>query len=243
MNEVVQSLLEHRSIRQYTEEPISREQLEAIIDAAQAAPSSINGQQVSIVGVDEAGLKRKLAELTGNQKWVDEAPLFLVFCADYHRAAIAAEKNNENLVITEGIEASLVGATDVGLSMGYAIAAAESMGLGTVPIGGIRRMPLEVIELLNLPKYVFPVCGLVIGHPADRSAKKPRLPREAVYHGNRYSTDQQTLIDQYDETYRNYLQQRGAQDRTWTSSIAGIYNRVYYPQVRSMLEQQGFDFK
>ncbi|MDT2277501.1 nitroreductase family protein [Paenibacillus larvae] len=93
------------------------------------------------------------------------------FCADFNRAKIAAEKNGEELILTDSVESVLVGATDVGIALGTAIAAAESMGLGTVPIGGARRNPEELIKLLNIPPLVFPVCGLVLGHPADPSAK------------------------------------------------------------------------
>lgn len=110
--------------------------------------------------------------MAGGQPWIDQAPVFLLFCADFNRAKIALEEYNDTpLEITNGLESVLVGAVDVGIALGTATAAAESMGLGTVPIGAVRGKPDELIELLKLPKYVFPVSGLVIGHPADRSAK------------------------------------------------------------------------
>lgn len=84
---------------------------------------------------------------------------------DFYRAKLAAEKHQKQLQIVDDIEAILIGSTDVGIALGGAVVAAESMGLGTVPIGGIRRDPQIFVELLNLPEYVFPVCGLSIGYP------------------------------------------------------------------------------
>ncbi|AMA72277.1 MULTISPECIES: NADPH-dependent oxidoreductase [Aneurinibacillus] len=245
MNEVIKTLTNHRSIRSYTNEPVTDEQLDAIIQAVQAAPSSINGQQVTVICVKDPAKKKKIAELVGNQLWVDQAPVFLLFCADFYRAKIAAELNGEELVITDSIESVIVGASDVGIAMGNAIAAAESMGLGIVPIGGARRNPQELIELLDIPEYVFPVAGLVVGHPADPSALKPRLPREAVYHQEKYNRDLRGLIEQYDEQMSKYMSERtgGQETRNWSQTVSAFYKQIYYPKVRPMLDRQGFKYE
>ncbi|GAB1775103.1 hypothetical protein PMEGAS67_05800 [Priestia megaterium] len=146
MNEAIRTIQDHRSIRQYTDEAVSDEHLDTIIQSAQSAASSINGQQVTIISVQDKEKKKKLSELAGNQAWIDQAPLFLIFCADFNRAKIAAELNDAPLGVTDGLESILVGATDAGISLEAATVAAESLGLGTVPIGGIRRKPLEVID-------------------------------------------------------------------------------------------------
>ncbi|BCU82348.1 FMN reductase [NAD(P)H] [Polycladomyces abyssicola] len=244
MNDVIRTLTQHRSIRSYTSQEVTDEQLDHIFRAIQAAPNSINGQQVIVIVVKEKERKRKLSQLVGNQVWVDQAPVFLVFCLDFYRAKLAAETNGEQLAITNSIESIIVGATDVGIALANAAAAAESMGLGIVPIGGIRKNPDEVIKLLNLPEYVFPVSGLVIGHPADPSAQKPRLPREAVIHQETYNRDQLDLIRQYDETMAEYMRQRtgGESDRNWSQTVSSFYNKIYYPKVRPTLDQQGFKY-
>ena len=175
MTDVLKTLTDHRSIRRYTEEPLSPAQIDKIVLAAQAAPSSINGQQVSIVCVQDGAARQRAAELCGGQPWIAQAPAFLVFCADFHRAHLAAAMNGREMAIFESVEALLVGACDVGLAMGNAIAAAESLGLGIVPIGGVRSQPQALVEMLELPRYVFPICGLVVGHPANLSSLKPRL--------------------------------------------------------------------
>lgn len=97
MNEAIRTIQDHRSIRQYTDEAVSDEHLDTIIQSAQSAASSINGQQVTIISVQDKEKKKKLSELAGNQAWIDQAPLFLIFCADFNRAKIAAELNDAPL--------------------------------------------------------------------------------------------------------------------------------------------------
>lgn len=245
MNSVLETLNDHRSIRQYTNEPVSEEQLTAIIDAVQAAPSSINGQQVTVITVQNPETKKKVADLTGGQAWIEQAPVFLLFCADFNRAKIATELTGTDLKVTDGAEAVLVGATDVGIAVGTATAAAESMGLGTVPIGAVRGRTDEMIELFDIPEYVFPVCGLVVGHPADRSAKKPRFPQEAVRHAEKYNNNLKGFVQQYDEQISAYMTNRtnGKETRTWSETISSLYTRVYYPHIKEMLNKQGFSLK
>ncbi|RBW69267.1 NADPH-dependent oxidoreductase [Bacillus taeanensis] len=245
MNETIKTLKNHRSFRSYLDKDVPEELLNEMIESSQAAPSWINGQQVTVIAVKDPARKQKLAELCGNQAHIKEAPVFLIFCADFYRAQLAAEKENVTLEALDDIDALLVGAADVGLAMGNAIAAAESSGLGIVPIGGIRRNPLEVIELLELPKYVLPISGLCVGYGAEDPGQKPRLPKEAVYHQESYNSDLQKTINTYDETYSEYMKKRtnGEKDTTWSEAVTSFYKQTYYPSIAQMVEQQGFTCK
>lgn len=242
MNSTIESLLNHRSIRKYDPEMFEQSALDLIIKSAQAAPNSINGQQISIVVVTDKAKKEKVAELAGGQAWIAEAPVFLLFVMDYHRAKLAAEKNGETLVITESLESIMVGSVDVGIAMGTAIAAAESMGFGTVAIGGIRKAPEEIIELFGLPEFVYPVAGLVIGRPMELSNQKPRIPEALFRHENHYNPDQLELLNEYDQEVSNYMKARtgGESDRNWSQSVAGTYKFVYFPKVYPSIRKQGF---
>lgn len=241
MNDVIRLLTSHRSYRQYTAEAVEPEKLKAIIEAAQAAPSWVNGQQVSVVAVRSEERKQQLSVLSGNQKHVAEAPVFLVFCMDFHRARLAAELEGQPFEAADDVDALLVGAADVGIALANAVTAAESLGLGIIPIGGIRRNTAEVIRLLQLPEYVFPVAGLCIGYPAEELPKKPRLPMEAVYHEEVYNPDQRTLIAQYNETHRASLKAEGLTERDWSSTVARFYAlNPQYGDAGRTLPQQGF---
>ncbi|MFA9559757.1 NADPH-dependent oxidoreductase [Evansella sp. AB-rgal1] len=249
MNEVIELLNNHRSIRDYKEEAIEEKDIHTIITSAMAGANWVNGQQVSVVEVKDREKKAKLAELVGNQPYVDKAPVFFVFCIDFYRGKLAAEKNGEPFPVVDSVEALLIGSTDVGIAMGNAIAAAESLKLGTVPIGGIRKNVEEVIDLLELPNYVFPISGLVVGYPNDLSATKPRFSLEAVLHKEKYvKENMKDHIDQYDKTISDYMLKRsnGKVDRNWSSGISKYYSEgvtSYMDNITPALKKQGFSNK
>ncbi|WP_353626576.1 NADPH-dependent oxidoreductase [Bacillus sp. JCM 19041] len=193
MNDTLHVLNNHQSIRKYSSEPVSTDQLQAVIKAAQSAPTWGNGQQLSVVGVTDEAKKAAISKTIG-QPWIEEAPVFLAFTLDFYRAKQVLEAQGQSFVAGDNVDTLLIGSTDVGIALGFATAAAESMGLGIVPIGAIRSHSEKMIDLLELPEYVFPVAGLVLGHPADKPGLKPRLPVEAFYHQDSYNKDQASII-------------------------------------------------
>lgn len=232
----------HKSKRKYKGQDVDENDMEKILEAARLAPSSINGQQWSVIVVKDEKKKKEFAELTGGQKWIEDAPVFLVFVADYYRTAIALEKENKEFKNIESIEAIMVSSVDVGLAFSNAMNMAESMGYGIVPIGAIRRDPEKVIELLDLPKFVYPVLGMCIGVPDEDPMKKPRFPIKAMVHKEKYNRDQEVLVDEYDETIENYMEERteGQDVRNWSQGVSGTYSTVYFPKVYDSLKKQGF---
>lgn len=245
MNQVINTFINHRSIRKYKEDMLRDEDIESIIRSAQMAPSSNNGQHASIISITDKETKAKIAELCGGQPWINQAPVFLIFASDFYRAKLAAEKNGVDFVVTENLDSIMVGCLDVGLAMSNAIGAAESLGLGTVPIGAVRAEPSEIVKLLNLPEYVFPICGLAIGYPDEKSATKPRLPMDAIYHKEVYNQDLMGSIDEYDTVISDYMNTRtnGRNDKTWTQSISKLYQNPYATMVSTSIIEQGYQNK
>ena len=84
-NPMTDTLRAHTSVRAFTDEPVSQEDLEAIYESARAASSTCFLQVTTVIRITDKELKAKLAELAGNQKHIIAAPEFWVFCADYHR--------------------------------------------------------------------------------------------------------------------------------------------------------------
>lgn len=242
MNKVINSIKDHRSIRQYKSEAVSDAMLNEIIESAQAMPNSINGQQTSVIVVRDQEKKNRIAEMAGGQPWIAAAPVFLLFVSDFYKTDLAAKKNGLEQKIHESVEGTVVGAVDVGLNMAGAMIAAESLGLGTVPIGGIRKNPKGMIELLGLPDKTFPVAGLTIGHPEDRSHKKPRLPMNTFRHDESYKTeglDQE--INRYDDQMEGYLKEINREvEGNWSKNTSSIYQYVYFPDVYPTMKDQGF---
>lgn len=242
MNETMKTIRNHRSIRNFQEKEVADSVLDDILRASQAMPNSINGQQTSVIVVKDKETKKKIAELTGGQVWIDAAPVFLVFVMDFYKTNIAAQKNNLTQVIHESVEGTMVGAADAGLAMGAAIISAESLGLGIVPIGGVRRNPAEIIKLLELPEYTYPVAGLALGYPDGESKQKPRLPFETFKHEEVYHKQGLAeAIDIYDSRMEEYLKGIGReQEGNWSKYTSNIYQHVYYPQVYPTLKEQKF---
>ena len=141
------------------------------------------------------------------------------------------------------IDTLIIGSHDVGICLQNATVAAESMGLGTCHIGAIRNKPLEIVKLLNLPKYVIPLVGLTVGYPDDDPGLKPRLPPKAVCFGEKYNTENAKAgLDEYDETFKKYLAEResNARDSNWSQRISNTYTSFEFKDDYELLKQQGY---
>ncbi|MCD4500206.1 NADPH-dependent oxidoreductase [Chromobacterium vaccinii] len=245
MNETLQLMHSHRSVRSYQDKPIAPELLDAVLDAAWKGPTSINGQQVSLVVVQDAERRRRIAEIAGGQPWIAQAPVFVAVVMDFHKTHLGVEMAGEKQVIHDSVEAFAVGSVDAGIALGNMITAAHAAGLGVVPIGGIRRDPQAMIDLLDLPELTFPLVGLVIGHVQDDAEPKPRLPRASFVHRESYQAAELAgHIAAYDDTLRRHWQDIGRADgEPWTANTARYYRQVYFPKVAPVARAQGFGFE
>lgn len=210
MNQVLDLLNSHASVRQFTGEPINVEQEREILRAARRAPTSSNLHAYSIISVRESKSKEELAELAGGQKHVVDCELFLVFCADLRKLERLAEKKSYKYN-GDTTEAFIVATVDASLAGCRALIAAQAMGFGGVMVGGIRNHPEDVCNLLALPRLVYPVFGMSLGKPVKPPRAKPRMPFDGLVFSERY--DESLLdaaIDQYDETINDvgYLKGR-----------------------------------
>ena len=82
-SETMQVLLNRVSVRQYRDEPVSDEVLDAVLQAAFRAPTSSNIQAYSVVVVRDETTKRNIAAAVGNQQHVIDCPVWLGFCAAF----------------------------------------------------------------------------------------------------------------------------------------------------------------
>lgn len=244
MTETIKIMENHRSIRNFTDEPVSEEMINAVISAAQHAPTSINGQGVSVIVIKDKNTREKMAELTGGQSWVAQAPVFLIFIADLYKTSLGVKNAGYEQIIHESVEGIMVASVDAGIALGTAITAAESLGLGIVPIGAVRKNPQTVIEMLELPQYTFPMVGLAIGHPKDHSKQKPRMDTAAFRFDEKYDKNRlPELINKYDEQIAKYLDEIGReQEKSWSNFVANAYKTVYFPDVYPAALKQGFKF-
>ncbi|SNY72357.1 oxygen-insensitive NADPH nitroreductase [Enterobacter sp. CC120223-11] len=237
MTPTIDLLLSHRSIRHFTDKPMTQAQREAIIASAQAAASSSFLQCSSIVRVTDPQLRQQLVEMTGGQQHVAQAAEFWVFCADFNRHLQICPEAQLGRA-----EQLLLGTVDTALMAQNAMIAAESLGLGGVYIGGIRNSIEAVTELLKLPQHVLPLFGLCLGWPADDPGVKPRLPASIVVHENQYHPVDEAELAHYDEEMANYYLSRGSNTRadTWSDHIRRTIVKETRPFILDYLHKQGW---
>ncbi len=249
-NDVLAQQLGHRSVRAYRSDPVPDATLTALIAAAQSAPTSGNLQLWSVVAVRDEQRRTRLAKLAGEQDFIAQAPLFLVWLADLARARqITTELGSATAEAADFVEAAVLAFVDVALAAQNAALAAESLGLGTVFVGAIRNRPLDVADELGLPPNVFPVFGLTVGRPAafEETAVKPRLPQQAVLHHEQYALEPQAAyVETYEEVLNAFYADAGLPagwiDRVATrfGTVAGLKGREH---LREALRTRGFELR
>jgi nitroreductase len=249
-NDVLAQQLGHGSVRSYRSDPVLDDTLTALIAAAQSAPTSGNLQLWSVVAVREEERRTRLAKLAGEQDFIAQAPLFLVWLADLARARnITTELGAATAEAADFVEAALLAFVDVALAAQNAALAAESLGLGTVFVGAIRNHPLEVSDELGLPPNVFPVFGLTVGHPDEsgQTTVKPRLPQQAVLHHEQYELEPQAAhVETYEQLLNDFYTDAGLPtgwiDRVITrfGAIEGLKGREH---LRAALRARGFELR
>jgi nitroreductase len=250
-NETLEVILSHRSVRAFLPQPLADGALETLVAAAQSAASSSNLQVWSVVAVEDPARKARLAALAGNQKHIEEAPLFLVWLIDFDRLTQLGRGDAAPCEALDYTETFLLGAVDTALAAQNAVLALESLGLGAVYIGGIRNRPVEVAAELDLPPRVFALFGLAVGHPDPRrpTAVKPRLPQASVLFRERYRwTDaHQDAAESYDVRIRAFQREQGMAEKDWTQQsrdrTRGPKSMAGRHVLRDVLQRLGFDLR
>jgi nitroreductase len=221
-NEIIASLLDHRSVRGYKPDPVPAGTLETLIAAAQSAATSSNMQWTTVIAVDDPAKKKLLAEIAGNQKHIEQCPLYLCWVADMTRNAEISRLEKVEFETMPWFETFLVACIDVALAAQNAVVAAESLGLSTVYIGAMRNDPERVAKVLELPQQSFVVFGLCVGYATEQAAGevKPRLPQSVVLHHDTYDRrNVEAERKAYDVELDKFSQRQDMQASTWTQRV------------------------
>jgi FMN reductase (NADPH) len=201
-NVVVDTMLQRKSIRRYTERIPSDEVIETVVRAGQQAPFA--HQLCSLL------LSRH------REKNPVHAPLHFTVCVDAHRMERVMARRDWELV-TNDLSLLMFGIQDAALMAENMVIAAESLGLGSCFLGGAPYQAEAIIEEYGLPSRVFPLVGLVMGYPAEDPPPRPRYPIEFVLFENRYPELSDQMVDRamvvMDEGYlaQNYYRRAGYQ--------------------------------
>ena len=203
---VLATVLRHASVRRFDPDPLPDDVVDALQAALVRGPTSSALHSYTHVLVREPERKRRMAHLAGDQRWIDEAPLLIVGCADLRRAR--AVTHAQGYTYTAHDLRMLISATaDLTVGLQNASLTAQSLGYGTVLLGGVLNGSLEIAQDLRLPERVVPLVGLSVGRPAGGRwpTPGPRLPLPLLVQHETWSldpVDEAALIDRHDAQTR-----------------------------------------
>lgn len=195
MNETLNTILNHVSVREYLDRKVDEEILNLILKAACSGSTMGNMQLFSIIVTRDEAMKQKLAPLHFNQPMATQAPLILTFCADFRRFNRYCEFRDAETEAYSNLQSYHWAVIDALIAAQNACVAAESLGLGFCWLGTITYNVDKFIEVLNLPKHVVPVACIPMGYPVAKPALTQKLPVEAMVHYETYRDYDKEKID------------------------------------------------
>ena len=244
------SLAARRCHRRFRADQVEPALVRSLCALALCAPTKSDLQQRDIVVMEDAGQRAKLLELIPGNSWKDDAPAFLVFCANNRRQRLFHEWH-EPAFANDHLDAFFNASVDAGIVLATFVLAAESVGLGCCPVSALRNEAEQVSKLLALPDHVFPIAGLGLGWPADEGTLSPRLPLETTVHTGRYSEEGlRDQIDTYDHrraelqppAYQRHVEDFGeATFYGWSEDKARQYSRPERTDFGAFIRAKGFD--
>ena len=222
LNETIRTQLDHRTIRAFTDQPVSEDEVATLLDVARHAPTTSFYQACTVLRIKDPAI-REVIHQSSRQPYVggDLGELF-VFVVDLSRLARIRESADLSLAPLETVGTYTQGVEDTLIAAQNMVVAAESLGLGTCYLGSIGRDPLSLIEALQLPKFTYPLVGMLVGHPNQEPQKKPRIPRNVTTGVDTYPDWEHpsylAAMEEYDQTIQGYydLREGGKRQDSYT---------------------------
>ena len=220
-------LNKHVTIRKFLDRNIEQNVLENIFYSGTRASTTGNMQLYSIIVNKYKAKIDELLPLHFNQPVAKNAPILLTFVADFNRFIKWCELNNaqhgyDNLLsfFTAAIDALLV-AQNVCI-------AAENNGLGICYLGTTTYNAREIIKVLKLPKFTFPITTLAIGYPDEKPELTDRIPLKGIIHNESYHDyDDNQIAELYGfkeslESSKQFIEENGKEN------LAQVFTDVRY---------------
>lgn len=142
-----------------------------LIDAARWAPSAGNIQPWEFIIVRDPEIKRGVSAAALDQKFIEEAPVVIVVCANQLRSGSGYGSRGVNLYCLQ----------DTAAATQNMLLAAYALGLATCWVGAFQEE--EAVKVLKIPNGIRPVAIIPVGHPAEKAEVPNKKPLSAiVYH-------------------------------------------------------------
>lgn len=245
---MLQTILKHKSIRNYQNKMIENQVLNKVLEAGTKASTTGNMQVYSIIVSTDEKIKEELWAAHFKQDMVKQAPVVLTFCADFNRfnkwcRQREANPGYDNFLsfYTASIDALLV-AQNVAI-------AAEAFGLGICYLGTTTYMASTIINILDLPKNVVPVTTLVVGYPNESPEITDRLPLNGIVHYEKYKDYSESDINEIYAEKEALEMTKELIEINKTQSLAQIFTDKRYTKKDNVnfsksyldvIEKQGF---
>ncbi len=160
------AILERRSIRKYTNEPVSEKDINDLLKAAMAAPSAGNEQPWEFIVVKDKQLLKEIINVHPYAGMLAEAPAAIIVCGDLNKEKYKGYWVQDCSAATENI-----------------LIASQEKGLGTVWTG---VYPSEdrvesIRKIFNIPEHVVPMNVIAIGHPGETKEPADRYDESRVH--------------------------------------------------------------
>ena len=185
-NKTIRLLYQRKSCRRFQQKKIPSKLLEQVLGVGAHAPSGGNLQNVSIVKVEDPERRRRLMGALGNQRFIGEAPIDLVFCLDMRRNKRWAELEVAPFTANSTLGFFLMGVQETGIVAQNICTAADSVGLGSCYVGNVLWATKPVSEILELPKYVFPTVLLSLGYCSEKRFQTRKHRLSTILHSETY---------------------------------------------------------
>lgn len=194
---MIECMKKRRTIRQYTQQPVSDELLNELLEVASRASNTGNMQLYSVVITRSQEGKEKLAPAHFNQPMVTSAPVVLTFCADTNRFVKWAEQRKAEAGF-DNLQMFIAATIDAMLFAEAFAEAAEEKGLGLCYLGTTAYNADQLIKILSLPKRVVPIVTITLGYPQEPLPEQSeRLPIAAIIHDESYCDYTPESIDRF----------------------------------------------
>jgi len=172
--DILEAIKTRRSIRAFTDENVSEELVNKILDAARWAPSAGDLQPWEFVVVRDPKVKRGLAAAALHQMFIAEAPVVIVVCANEDRSAWGYGSRGSTLYCLQ----------DTAAATENILLTAHSLGLGACWVGAFNEEAAR--RVLDVPHGVRPVAIIPLGYPAEKPSPTPRRGLNEILHYEKY---------------------------------------------------------
>lgn len=170
MNDILELIKSRRSVRKYLDQPVPKEMIEQLLEAAIWAPTGANLQPWQFIVVTNKDLHEQIGKYARfyfiKSHHVSEVPAVIVICGDPNKSSfylIDCALAGENLILQ-----------------------AQSLGLSTCWIGAFDEAPIKTI--LNIPQNLRIVGLITVGYSAETTSVPPKISLKDIVHWNTFGS-------------------------------------------------------